>query len=97
MIIDRALNAQKLWDMLLPHVAAPEAKQFVIWANRFGDEILEKVLIRVSRKFPLGTLETVDRIHRYTTGLLINLETEVAGKRGKVTPKSQEDNRGNQI
>lgn len=79
-ITEKAINAKTLWEMLLPHVAAPEPKQFILWVARFETSLIEKVFMKLQRKFPEGTTETAERIHRYSTGLLVNLEVEAMGE-----------------
>jgi hypothetical protein len=75
--IERSRDHEQLWRVMMPDVAAPETRQFVVWANRFTDAQLERAIMRTHRKFAPGTREidpTV--IYRYVTGLLLNLERE---------------------
>jgi hypothetical protein len=77
MLIERSNNAEKLWAALLPHVSAPEQRQFVVWANRFSDPQIERALMRTHRKFaPSAPRQDASTIHKYVTGLLLNLERE---------------------
>src|ERR1017187_9798871 len=77
MLIERSHNAEQLWAALLPHVPAPETRQFVIWASRFTDPQIERALMRTHRKFaPSAPPQEATTIHRYVTGPLLNLERE---------------------
>jgi hypothetical protein len=73
--VERALTAQKLWGMVFPQCPAPEPRQFVVWSSRFPDPLMERALLKTSRKFS-GQIPDPEPIHRYVTGLLLNLERE---------------------
>lgn len=77
--LDRVHGAQELWSMVFPHCPAPDARQFVLWTQRFPEELLSKAFLKASRKFSPGNRETAATAHRYVTGLLLNLEREQKG------------------
>ena len=77
--MERITNAQGLWGVLLPNCPQPEPRQFLLWTNRFTDTQIEKAITRASRKF--AQFQTQQRpepcdIHRYVTGVLLNIERE---------------------
>jgi hypothetical protein len=78
-IVERCTDAQELWKMFLPFVSAPEPQQLARWANRFPDELIERAFLKTARKFSAKRvrlpLDEAD-IHRYVTGLLVNLESD---------------------
>jgi hypothetical protein len=77
--MDRIRNAQGLWGVLLPEVTQPEPRQFLLWGNRFTDAQIERAITRAHRKLgqPLsGGLSDAATVHRYITGVLLNLERE---------------------
>ncbi len=96
-LIDRASKAQQLWVALLPHIPGPEQSQFVIWANRFTDPQIEQALIRTQRRFAPERIHANPQeafpaaVHRYVTGLLLNLEKEQGG--GHHAPPSPQHDR----
>lgn len=71
----RITNAQGLWGVLLQRHPQPEPRQFMLWTNRFTDAQIEKALTRTHKKFAHLHREPND-IHRYITGVLLNLEME---------------------
>jgi hypothetical protein len=73
--LNRADDIENLWDKVLPHLAKPEPRTFVLWA-RFEDAILEKAFLKMARKCAPGTTQAADSVAdvgRYATGLLINM------------------------
>ena len=76
-VIQRSKDAEQLWLAMLPHVPQPELRQFVLWANRFSDAQIERAIMRTHRKFAAAS-QAVDPvvIHKYVTGILLNLERE---------------------
>jgi hypothetical protein len=76
-VIQRSKDAEQLWQAMLPHVPQPEIRQFVVWANRFSDEQMERAIMRTHRKFAVGAQPVAPAvIHKYVTGILLNLERE---------------------
>jgi hypothetical protein len=81
-LIDRSKSAGDLWAAVLSHVPAPDSKQLVLWANRFTDAHIEKAFMRTHRRFAPGHMTSATDptiIHKYVTGLLVNIEREQGG------------------
>jgi hypothetical protein len=72
-LIERSKASLQLWNLVTP-CAAPDLKQFAIWAYRFTDALMERAILKASRKFS-GT-DDPETVHRYVTGLLLNLQQE---------------------
>jgi hypothetical protein len=78
----RSNHSQELWAALLPHITAPEPSQFVVWANRFTDPQIERAFMRTQRRFAPERVSVNPgeanpiAVHRYVTGLLVNIERE---------------------
>ena len=77
-MLERAREAQELWRAVIPFCQAPEPRQFILWINRFSDEQIERAFMRASRRFAPEKTQVPDAavIHKYVTGLLLNLEKE---------------------
>jgi hypothetical protein len=78
LVMERITNAQGLWGILLPNYPQPEPRQFLLWTNRFTDTQIEKAFTRAHRKFAQSQAQQPEpcAIHRYVTGVLLNLERE---------------------
>ena len=75
--LQRIENATGLWKLLLPLIPQPEPRQFMLWTNRFTDPQVEKALTRAHKKFAHIQRQTEPTdVHRYVTGVLLNLERE---------------------
>ena len=80
-LIQRLDDAKRLWAAWVPACPAPDDRQFLLWARRFSDAQIEKALWRVGTKFKFGMFTVATdhaTVHKYTTGLLLNLEREKA-------------------
>jgi len=76
-LIERSREASALWKALMPDLKEPEERQFVLWVRRFSDAQIERAFWRTGNKFRGGGTEP-QTIHKYVTGLLLNLERETA-------------------
>ena len=75
-LLERAQEAKKLWDTLLPFCPGPELRQFALWTKRFSDEQVERGFFRASRKFSpekVGRTEPIV-VWRYATGVMLREE-----------------------
>src|SRR5713101_9602795 len=70
-ILHRVDTAKRLWSLFIPNVPLPEDRSFGLWCEKYPDDIIQRVLSRVGRKFHNyhGDAEIV---YRYTTGTLRN-------------------------
>lgn len=86
-VIQRSKEAEQLWRVMLSHVPQPEIRQFVVWANRFSDEQMERAILRTHRKYSADKAQPEDPavIHRYVTGILLNLEREQYAPTAQIT------------
>jgi hypothetical protein len=73
-LLERGMEAQKLWRIVVPQHPAPVERQFVLWCARFSDAQIERAFYRTGMKRFNST--DPELVHRYTTGLLLNLERE---------------------
>jgi hypothetical protein len=62
--------------MMMPKIPAPPDRQFTVWAHRFSDPLIERALWRTSKKFGSSSTVVPVIVHKYVTGLLLNLEKE---------------------
>ena len=79
-LIQRSREALALWKALMPDLKEPEERQFVLWVHRFSDAQIERAFWRTSKKFTAVGIEP-EAVHRYVTGLLLNLEREQTADR----------------
>ncbi|SDG01018.1 hypothetical protein [Terriglobus roseus] len=74
-LIQRSNDAKALWNAVVSDRPPPDDRQFIVWARRFTDSQIEHAFLKVGRKFAGHPTEPAT-IHRYVTGLLLNLERE---------------------
>jgi hypothetical protein len=79
-IVERSRASQELWQVVMP-CAPPDLKQFTIWAYRFTDALMQRAILRTSRKFTSATVP--ETVYRYVTGLLLNLQSEQTNSTAK--------------
>ena len=77
-LIERSREALALWKTLMPELQEPNERQFVLWVRRFSDAHIEHAFWRTSNKFH-GRAAEPETVHRYVTGLLLNLERGTNG------------------
>jgi hypothetical protein len=74
-LMQRSSDARLLWNAVVMDTPAPDDRQFIIWSRRFSDSQVEQAFLKAGRKFAGQHIEPAT-VHRYVTGLLLNLERE---------------------
>lgn len=83
MLIERLNNAARLWRITMPHIPNPDDRQFIRWLDRFDDALVERAILRASRRFSperMTSRITSDSVHKFVTGLMLNLQHEADAK-----------------
>jgi hypothetical protein len=79
----RAIEHQAVFKMLAPHLPELEPREWILWCQKFDDNVITKALTRVSRKFPPGVTVTPVELWRYLVGVPGNIEREAFQGRSK--------------
>lgn len=88
-LLERIENAKKLWNILLPHVQAPEDRTFGIWCTEFDTKIMEHAFARAGSKFR-NHRGNPELAYRYASGVMTSELRSVATIVGNDGVKSDE-------
>lgn len=75
-LVQRSNDARTLWNAVVSDIPAPSDRQFILWASRFSDGLIERALMKAGRKFAGQKMDPAV-VHKYVTGLLLNLERAI--------------------
>jgi hypothetical protein len=83
-------NLQETWTLLFPGSPVPDQRQFAIWLTLHPEQTVREAIAKLAIK-QNGTAPATN-LDRFASSIMQRIDSR---RDEKVTPKSQEDNRGN--
>jgi len=77
-LLDRSKATQELWLTVLPECSPPELRQFIRWCDRFSNDVIDRAVMRMARKFKFNPIPEPEQAHKYFTGLLLKFQQDEA-------------------
>jgi hypothetical protein len=92
-LIDKIKSYVELWQMILPHVPAPEPVQLNMWLVMYPERIVEAGIQRASQKYREALFPDPDpqMVYRYAGGVMKNQLPMLTEKQAAMAQRMETD------